>query len=386
MDTPIESVIESNGLIDQIPAASEPESFGSALDAAFASLEASSSYGNEDAPAKKEEQRQAPVEESPQSGGQEDDLLEQLSEEGDWTPKAANRFKQLKTEAKTFREERDQFKQLSLEQEQKLKEMAGLVENKDVETLQQKIAEFEHAQMFSNLEKTSAYQDAVSKPLEALIEQADQIASKYDVDTDSLIDILAIVDSDVQDERLSEIFSHASDRDKAKIYKLIEEVNPILARRAELYQNVEEASQEAALLEEARENAQLAERARLRENVTRNVMDRITEKLPFLKTFDNLDVSAIQQKAAQTDPSVIHPVDFAYNAVSAQLLPTIVREYVSQKKEIESLTDRLAEYENAEPRISGTGSSRLPTSSGNRSSTGSDVNFIDAINRAFGGN
>lgn len=378
MDTHIESVT------DQIPSAVEPESFGSALEAAFASLDAASSFGD-DAPPAKDEPKVAPVAESVQPDVAEDDLLEQLSEEGDWTPKAANRFKQLKEEMKQFREERDQFKQLTVEQELKLKEMSGLVENKDVEALQQRIAEYEHAQMFSNLEKTSAYQEAVTKPLEVLIEQADQIASKYEVDTDALIDIFAMTDADLQDERLSEILGHASERDKARVYKLIEEVNPILARRAELYSNVEEASREAEMLEEARNNAQLAERAKLRENITRNVMDRITEKLPFLKTFDKLDVGAIQQKASQTDPSVIHPVDFAYNAVSAQLLPAIVREYVSQKKEIEALTDRLASFEDAEPRISGTGSSRLPTASGSRSTAGSDVNFIDAINRAFGG-
>jgi len=378
MDTHIESVT------DQIPSAVEPEAFGSALEAAFASLDAASSFG-EEAPPAKDEPKAAPVVEATPPEATEDDLLEQLSEEGDWTPKAANRFKQLKEEMKLFREERDQFKQLTVEQELKIKEMSGLVENKDVEALQQRIAEYEHAQMFSNLEQTSAYQEAVTKPLEALIEQADQIATKYEVDTNTLIDIFAMTDADLQDERLSEVLSHASERDKARVYKLMEEVNPILARRAELYSNVEEASREAEMLEEARNNAQLAERAKLRENITRNVMDRITEKLPFLKTFDKLDVGAIQQKAAQTDPTVIHPVDFAYNAVSAQLLPAIVREYVSQKKEIEALTDRLASFEDAEPRISGTGSNRLPTASGSRSTAGSDVNFIDAINRAFGG-
>jgi len=376
MDTHIESVTE------QIPSAVEPESFGSALDAAFASLEASSSFDDSSPP--KEETKTSAEEPTQTPNASEEDLLEQLGEEGEWTPKAANRFKQLKEEMKTFREERDQFKQLSSEQELKIKEMSGLVENKDIEVLQKKIADYEHAQMFTNLEKTSAYEEAITKPLASLIEQAEQIASKYDVDTDAIIDIFAISDADKQDERISEIMSHASDRDKARIYKLMEEVNPILNRRAELYANVEEASREAEMLEEARNNAQLAERARLRENVTRNVVERITEKLPFLKTFDNLDVSAIQQKAAQSDPSVIHPVDFAYNAVSAQLLPSLAREYLSQKKEIESLTDRLAEFENAEPRISGTGSSRVITGSG-RNSIGSELSFTDAINRALGG-
>jgi hypothetical protein len=114
-------------------------------------------------------------------------------------------------------------------------------------------------------------------------------------------------------------------------------------------------------------------------------MERITEKLPFVKNLSGLDISSIQQKAAQTDPTVIHPVDFAYNAVSAQILPAIVREYNSQKKEIESLTDRLAEYENAEPKISGSSPTRAATglySSGNSGAV--EGNFIDAINKAFG--
>jgi hypothetical protein len=96
---------------------------------------------------------------------------------------------------------------------------------------------------------------------------------------------------------------------------------------------------------------------------------------------EGLDLNAIQNKASSVDPTVIHPVDFAYNAVSAQLLPTIVREYVGLRKEIESLTDKLAEYETAEPKLSG-GSPNSPKRSG---SSGSEGGFVDAINRAFGG-
>jgi hypothetical protein len=64
-------------------------------------------------------------------------------------------------------------------------------------------------------------------------------------------------------------------------------------------------------------------------------------------------MSAIQQKASETDPTVLHPVDHAYNAVSAQVFPTVVRQYLEMRKEVESLTDRLAEYEDAEPAMSG---------------------------------
>jgi hypothetical protein len=107
-------------------------------------------------------------------------------------------------------------------------------------------------------------------------------------------------------------------------------------------------------------------------------MDRITEKLPFIKAIEGLDLKAIESKVAGVDPSVIHPVDFAYNAVSAQLFPKMVREYIAMRNENESLTDKLAEYETAEPTIS-----RGSASKSNKSG-GAEGNFIDAINKAMG--
>jgi hypothetical protein len=388
MDTHTTEPVSETPAVEQLPDASEPSSFADALDAAFAKLDFSPESGTVDPEPSKEESGK----DEPQNQNQDapepvkepesvvdDDPLEQLSEEIDWTPKAANRFKQLKEELKGSRSELEQLRQLAKEQELKINEMSGLVENKDIEQLQSKIAEYEQERMFTNLEQTTAYQEAVTKPLATLMEQADQIADKYEVDSNALIDILALDSPEAQDERLSELLPHASDRDKARIYRIIEEINPILERRKSLYDNVEEAAKEAALLEETKQKQEFAERARLRDNVTRNVVERITEKLPFVKTLDGIDMNAIQSKASSIDPSVIHPVDFAYNAVSAQLLPSIVKEYVGLRKEIDILTDKLAEYENAEPKMSGS------SGGGPRKSGGGEGNFIDAINRAFGG-
>lgn len=368
--------------VEQLPDTAEPSSFADALDAAFAKLDVASGDLKPEPvaqePAAEESSALDPQQTEESSESAEEDPLEQLTEEVDWTPKAANRFKQLKEELKGSRSELEQLRQLSKEQEAKLQELSAIAENRDIEQLQSRIAEYEQERMFTNLEQTTAYQEAVTKPLGELMSQADQIADKYDIDANALIDVLALDDAEKQDERLSEILPHASDRDKARIYRIIEEINPILERRKALFDNVEEAAKEAALLEETRQKQELAERAQLRQNVTRNVVERITEKLPFVKSIEGIDINAIQTKAASVDPTVIHPVDFAYNAVSAQLLPTIVREYVGLRKEIESLTDKLAEYENAEPKMSG-------ASGGGPKRSGGEGNFIDAINRAFGG-
>ena len=374
MDAPVEAAVEATEAVeaptnvDALPDAAEPTSFEASLEAAFANLDQAPAEPEpvaEEPPAAEPEPEPVAEESSEevQDTGNEvqesddplDNLTKDLTEDiGDeWTPKAANRFKELKTELKTNRSELEQLRQQSKEYESKIQELTGLAENKDVEQMQEKLAQFEQQQALSNLEQTQAYQQAVSQPLEALVEQADQIADKYEVDSDALIDVLSLDDPQEQEEQLSELLPNASDRDKAKIYRIMEDIDPILQRREKLYENADAALAEAKQLEEQQQSAAAAEQAQIRETVTKNVVEKVQEKLPFLKGIEGLDMSAIQQKASETDPTVLHPVDHAYNAVSAQVFPTVVRQYLEMRKEVESLTDRLAEYEDAEPAMSG---------------------------------
>lgn len=396
MDAPVEAAVEATEAeeaptnIDALPDATEPTSFEATLEAAFANLDQAPAEPEpvaEEPPAAEPEPEPVAEESSEevQDTGNEvqesDDPIENLTEDiGDeWTPKAANRFKELKTELKTNRSELEQLRQQSAEYESKIQELTGLAENKDVEQLQERLAEYEQQQALSNLEQTQAYQQAVSQPLEALVEQADQIADKYEVDSDALIDVLSLDDPQEQEEQLSELMPNASDRDKAKIYRIMEDIDPILQRREQLYANADAALHEAKYLEEQQSAATAAENAQLRQNITKNVVERVQEKLPFLKGIEGLDMSAIQQKASETDPTVLHPVDHAYNAVSAQVFPTVVRQYLEMRKEVESLTDRLAEYEDAEPAMSG--QTKAPAAGAGVSDSAS---FEERVNAALG--
>ena len=392
MDAPVEAAVEATEAveaptnIDALPDATEPASFESSLEAAFANLDQAPAEPEPEPAAEPEpvaEPEPEPVAEVQDTGNEvrDTDPIESLTEDiGDeWTPKAANRFKELKTELKTNRSELDQLRQQSKEYESKIQELTGLAENKDVEQLQERLVQYEQQQALSNLEQTQAYQQAVSQPLEALVEQADQIADKYEVDSDALIDVLSLDDPQEQEEQLSELLPNASDRDKAKIYRIMEDIDPILQRREKLYENADAALAEAKYLEEQQSAASAAENAQLRQNITRNVVERVQEKLPFLKGIEGLDMSAIQQKASETDPTVLHPVDHAYNAVSAQVFPTVVRQYLEMRKEVESLTDRLAEYEDAEPAMSG--QTKAPSA---RAGVSDNASFEERVNAALG--
>jgi len=310
-----------------------------------------------------------------------DDPIEDLSGDigEEWTPKAASRFKQLKDELKNNKSELDTLRQTVREQESKMEELNAIANNRDVDSLKNQLSEYEIQKSFNDLENTAQYKEAVSDPLSRLMDKASVIAEKYDVDYDSLVDAIAMDEAEKQDAVLAELLPEASDRDKSSIYRIIEDIDPIMERRNSLYENADAALKEAHYIEEQRQQTEIAEKAEIRQSITRNVVKRVGEKLPFLAGVEGLNMESIQEKAADLDPSVVHPVDFAYNSVAAQLLPTLVREYLSSRAEADVLMSKLSEYEGAEPTMSGS-----PTSDSANPVSG-DLSFEDAISAALGG-
>ena len=349
-------------------------SFMDALDAAFEGMTSGDTPEPEPTP---EPEAEAVQEDTP-------DPTENLTEDigDDWTPKAASRFKQLKSELKDTSTELQTLRQQQEEYEAKITELSGLAQSQDVEALQQKIAEYEQTQMFTNLEQTQAYQEAVALPLQNIVQEASAIAERYGADSDSLIDAMSLSDQEEQDRALNDILHDVSDRDRAKIYHLVNQIDPVLHMRNNLWENSDAAFKEAELLAERQSQHAAAENLRVRQEVAQNVAERVQQKLPFLSGVEGLDMAAIQEKAAEVDPSVMHPVDFTFNSISAQLLPTVVREFIAMRAENTVLTDRLAEYEGAEPTMSG----NSPPSGQVASGAGADTSFEDAINAAFGTN
>ena len=371
--------------------------FSSALDAAFAKLEnpepepepevetepqaeseeATEAEAEEPSGEKDAEKSDETTEEKEDSESFDptDDLESEVGD--DWTPKAASRFKKLKAELKASTDELDALRQQASETDSKVKELTGAAEANDIEALQEKLAKYESDKMFTNLEDTEVYKLSVTEPLDKLIDTTREIAEKYDISPDDLVDALAIKDSTEQDETLGELLSDATDRDRAKVYRVIEDISPILDKRSSMMENAEEALNEANSAQEKKGEVQAAERAKERQNAARNVVARVQKKLPFLSGIEGLDMKSIQSKAAEVDPSVIHPVDYTYNSVSAQILPSIIREYVGMRKENDVLTDRLAEYEGAEPSMSGS----TPSST----TVDTKQSFEDRIEAAFAG-
>ena len=392
--------------IESIPDASPVEDgFSSAVDRAFGNLEtALQTPAKQDKSAKTTTPEPTQVEPGNEETDFGDDSPEAVSEDlppedqldtdlDDWTPKAAKRFKQLKEERKQYRSEIDELRQKTKEYEAQLQELSGM---ETVDELKGKLAEYEQERMFYNLQSTDAYKQVVDNPLRETIARIEALGQQYGLDVDGIIEI-ASEENPKEDQprfnpdgttyipkdvRLEELVSSAPLRVQAELLNYIQRVDQIFDRQSELYQNVEEALQEARYLEEEKFKHEAAKAAEQRKLVTQNVVGRLEEKLPFLKEMEGLDLDVVQKKVSSMNPYSMHLVDQQYNAVVAQVFPTLIKDYLSLQKEIDLLTDRLSEYEDAEPGSKNGSNGRSAPFKG--SSGVNEGNFIDRVNAALG--
>ena len=298
----------------------------------------------------------------------------------DWTPQAARRFKELKAELKTYKTRAEELEQDTVNKSSRLQELEALASNPEYEQLQSRVAEYEQKMIVSNLEQSQAYKQLVDEPLRKLISDADAISEKYSIDQNMLINAIAETDEASQEEQLSELLANASDRDKFRVYKIIEETQPILRQRQVLQENAQAALREAQQLDEQRNQSQLVERTQQRQEAANAVADKLKNKLAFLSGVEGVDLSALSTEAAQVDPTTLDHVTGTYQFMAAKLLPKMAAQYIGLQREIDELTSRLADYDKATPKAGG------GSLSGNSSSASLDSkSFVDAVAAAFGG-
>lgn len=354
------------------------EGFISSIDAAFAGLDSPEEMDVNIPDVEGDDSQEAPIQQS--QDGEEFDPLEDIDVDGevkDWSPEAARAFKEVRNDLKSERQASRELRETLEQREARIAELEALTQNSEVDTLRQRLEEYESKLLVTKLEDTQAYKDLVEAPLKSILTESDAIAEKYGVDADELFDAIASDDETEQEEKISELLASASERDRFKAYQLIEQLKPVKYQQSALRENSAEAFREAQELEQLRQQEYLRNRAESRKLAAHQVASRLTEKLTFLPKIEGLDMDQVIREVEAADPSSMSPVNAAYNQMAASIFPKIAREYVKMLKENESLVSKLAAYANSSPRVG--------NSMGARSEVADGASFVDAVARAFGG-
>jgi len=291
--------------------------------------------------------------------------------------KAGRRFKQIKNELKQANTELSQVRQQLEERERLVQELQS--RTKETEEVEQTIAQYEQALAITKLEATRAYQNEVQTPMVRIVETADEIAAKYDIDSDELIEVLSYSDRDKQDDALDNLLQGVKERDKLAIYALAEQVPLIVARKQLLADNAAEALAELEQIDSENSKLELAKAHERRHQAAQQVHDKLISKVPFLKTIEDLDFTNVTKRAGDTDFDGLDLHNKVYSKIAGDMLPKIVREFASLRSELEEALDELESFKKSRP----------TAGSGSASSTGQTTrasgSFVDAINAALGG-
>ena len=309
--------------------------------------------------------------------------IDQVEDFKGWTPEAARRFKELKNELKTYKAQTRELESNFKQRESRLAELEATAKDPEYAAMRDRLAEYENNTLLTRLEESSAYRTLVTEPIAALVAGADEIAERHGIDPNSLLDAIAMSNEAEQEERLSEILADASERDKFRVYRIIEDMKPIIAQRDALKENSQAALAEAQALDEERSRAAFAERAKERHSAAVQVADKLKSKLTFLSSMEGVDLSAIAADVAKINPADLDHVEGSYQAMAGKLLPKVASRILAQQREIDALTEQLAEYASATPRAGG---GFAPGPNGSRpSGPATGTSFLDAVTNAFGG-
>lgn len=237
------------------------------------------------------------------------------------TKAAGAKFKQLKSDLKTW-------KQKAAELEKQIAERPAQVPE-DYEQLKAQLAEYEQEISVSRVEASTQFKQAVIEPLNGVLSAAYSMASKYQVPENTMEAMLQEQDPAKQDELLQELASGFSERDRLNLYRLVDDVGVILHRRGEILNN-------AAL---ARETiAQQAHEQFVTENkqAYENVWKALSDKVPLFS--DKTIAEDVRTKAMGANLLEAKPDIRAYAAYSGAMLPHLL-------KQNQTLTAKIAELE-----------------------------------------
>lgn len=159
----------------------------------------------------------------------------------------------------------------------------------EVEALKKQVADYEQEFSVIKVEKTKPFQDAVTKPREAIEEQARKFAKKYELDADKIVAALKDT-SDKQSDLLIDALEGMNEIDKRKMIVAADKMVEISEKETTLRANAKEALAKIGEKAAGQTEAEKAAAKQARETAHVSNWSALKEALPdVLKTFEGDD-------------------------------------------------------------------------------------------------
>ena len=288
------------------------------------------------------------------------------------------RFAEMRKETSELKRSLESESQTRAQTEARLKEFEAKAARTD--ELESRIKEYEAKIAVTDITQSEAYKEAVAKPLQDILQKSDALAERIGVDPDALAAALEISEDKERRAKFKELTSglDVDPDDHYEMRELASKVQPLKTKRAEILANADSSLAELEATRAKQQQAELLKASEARKATVDQVAERLTAKLPFLKSMEGVDIEALASKVKDTDPSALPEHLRSYNAIAGELLPKILKQYAKAQRTVEELSDDLATYRKQTPRMT-------PDTGGAADNSDDEDGLIDRYKKQFGG-
>jgi hypothetical protein len=270
--------------------------------------------------------------------------------EGDDSEKGISSWKEIKTEMKKAREERDRLK-AELEA---TKEKVGKYEGETVKSLQEelegyktRLAELNRELKAANFERSPEYVETIKKPLSGLQGDLRAIAEANDADFSKLWQALTEPDARKRIDSLEDLTSDFKRMEQLSIVKMADKYHE-LAQYHERFQKEAETLAEAEAARKAQSEQEFIENdLRLQKAFTAKTWTNLEDRYSFLQEIDGQDewnshIRNAKKNAAETNLDRLSVEDRSAILARAAVVPFLesaINHYTSQMERMSAEKD-----------------------------------------------
>jgi hypothetical protein len=270
--------------------------------------------------------------------------------EGDDSEKGVSSWKEIKSEMKKAREERDRLKA----ELDATKEKVGKYEGETVKTLQEELegyktrmAELNRELKTANFERSPEYVETIKKPLSGLQGDLKAIAEANDADFSKLWQALTEPDARKRIDSLEDLTTDFKRMEQLSIVKMADKYHE-LAQYHERFQKEAETLAEAEAARKAQSEQEFIENdLRLQKAFTAKTWTNLEDRYNFLQEIDGQDdwnshIRSAKKNAAETNLDRLSVEDRSAILARAAVVPFLesaINHYTTQMEKVSSEKD-----------------------------------------------
>ena len=285
---------------------------------------------------------------------------------------AGAKFKELKNELKAYKAKVAEMEKVLSERNSK----TGVdQDNPYIQELKARVEEYEREISVARIEASPQFKQAVLEPTQAILDAAVTIAQKYEIAPRKLMDALRQESLEESSDALTELASDFSERDRVRLYRMVDDLAEVSRRRDILKENASRALSE---MQQQQEMEEMQAEKRYREEIAKvatSTWDETFSNNPIIKSLGEDVMKEVQSASSEADLVDSAPEERAYAVYAGVALPHLVKKYAEVSAKLAETEKALSKYKKATPRVSG----NTDTSPQKQEVGG----FLDAIEKRF---